>query len=459
VRKAVLAAVVAAAAVAGVVVAVVLSGGGGDEAAPPVSTGPTSRATTTATGGGGTTAPGTTGTTGTTPTTAETDGLAAATAPVDTTHIDLPPPPARHSRRTRTFLVGTVDDALAQDGRQFAQAQVDVSRDAGFDVAVVSATWHRGERRPPARLVHTLRNVGTAAGRARMKLAVVVWHGLGEDTPRGPAERADFAAYAAAVVEALPRLRFVIVGNEPNLSTFWRPQFGGGGRDVAARAYADLLARSYDAIKAERPGVRVLGGALSPRGADRPHGSRPTHSPTAFIRDLGTAYRASHRRRPLMDAFAFHPYMEASRFSPTGTHPENTTITISDYPKLVALLGEAFDGTAQRGEPLPIYYTEFGVQTRVPSQKRRFYVDLDSPARRDAVPFPVQAAYYRRALELAYCQPTVRGLFLFHTFDEPGLGGWQSGLYFADRTPKPSLPAFKRSVADLRNGRFPRCRR
>ncbi|HET7807008.1 MAG TPA: hypothetical protein VFK71_00835 [Gaiellaceae bacterium] len=457
-RKAVLAAVVAAAALAGVVAAVVLSGGGGDKAAPPASTGPTAPGTTAATSVA-TTAPTMTGTTATTATTPSTGGLGASTAPVDTTHIDLPPPPTRHSRRTRTFLVGTVDDALAQDGRQFAQAQADLSRDAGFDAAVVSATWHRGQRRPPARLVHTLRNVGTAAGRARMKLAVVVWHGLGEDTPRGPAERADFAAYAAGVVKALPKLRFVIVGNEPNLSTFWRPQFGGGGRDVAARAYADLLARSYDAIKAERPSVRVLGGALSPRGADRPHGSRPTHSPTAFIRDLGAAYRASHRHRPLMDGFAFHPYMEASRFSPTGRHPENTTITIADYPKLVALLGEAFDGTAQPGQRLPIYYTEFGVQTRVPSQKRRFYVDLDSPARRDAVPFPVQGAYYRRALELAYCQPTVRGLFVFHTFDEPGLGGWQSGLYFADRTPKPSLPAFKRSVADLRNGGFPRCHR
>jgi hypothetical protein len=455
VRKAVLAAVVAAAAVAGVVAAMVLSGGDGNEAASPPSRS-TAPDTTSATSGGESTS---SGTRATTATTSRTGGLGSATAPVDTTRIDLPPPPGQHGRRTRTFLVGTVDDALAQVGRGFAQAQVDVSRDAGFDVATVSATWHRGQRRPPARLVHVLRNVGAATKRARMKLAVVVWHGLSEDTPRTPADRADFAAYAAAVVETLPQIRFVIVGNEPNLSTFWRPQFGGGGRDLAARAYLDLLARSYDAIKAERPGVRVLGGALSPRGADRPGGSRPTHSPTAFIRDLGAAYRASHRRRPLMDAFAFHPYMEASRFSPAGTHPENTTITIADYPKLVALLDEAFRGTAQAGERLPIYYTEFGVQTRVPPQKRRFYVDLDSPAGTDAVPFPLQAAYYRRALELAYCQPTVRGLLVFHTFDEPGLAGWQSGLYFADRTPKPSLPAFKRAVADLRNGRLPRCRR
>jgi hypothetical protein len=454
VRKAVLAAVVAAAAAAGVVVAILLSGGGGNEAAPLPSRGSTARDTTSATSGGGTTSPGTRGTTATTP-----GALDNATAPVDTTRIDLPPPPEQHAPRTRTFLVGTVDDALAQVSRPFAQAQVDVSRDAGFDVAAVSATWHRDQRRPPARLVHVLRNVGTATKRARMRLAAVVWHGLGEDTPRTPADRADFAAYAAAVVKSLPRLRLVIVGNEPNLSTFWRPQFGAGGRDLAARGYADLLARSYDAIKQADPGVRVLGGAVSPRGADRPQGARPTHSPTAFIRDLGTAYRRSGRKRPLMDGFAFHPYMQASRVSPTQAHPQNRSITIADYPKLVALLNEAFGGTAQPGARLPIYYTEFGVQTNVPPSKRALYSDFESPERSDSVGFATQAAYYRTAIQLAYCQPTVRGLFLFHTFDEADLGGWQSGLYFPDRTPKPSLPAFKKAVADLRNGRLPRCPR
>jgi len=95
----------------------------------------------------------------------------------------------------------------------------------------------------------------------------------------------------------------------------------------------------------------------------------------------------------------------------------------------------------------------------VPAAKRRFYSDLESPARTDSVSFGTQAAYYRRALQLAYCQPTVRGLFIFHTFDEADVGGWQSGLYFADRTPKPSLPAFKRAVADLREAKLGRCPR
>jgi hypothetical protein len=405
VRKAVLAAVVAAAALAGVVVAVVLAsrGGGTDSSPAQPSTNPTS------------------------------------------------------GERRHEFLVGTVDDSLAQQSPQFAQSQVDLSRAAGFNAAVVSATWEPGQRSPAPATVQVLRNLAKAAKRAHMELLVVVWNGLGENTPRGPSGRADFAAYAAALVRALPGVGAVIVGNEPNLSTFWSPQFGSGGRDVAADAYEDLLARTYDAIKGARSSVLVLGGGLSPRGADRPGGVRPTHSPTAFIRDLGAAYRASGRTEPIMDAFAFHPYMQASRDPPTTPHPDNTTITIADYPKLVGLLGEAFHGTRQRGRTLPIYYTEFGVQTPVPPDKQHAYTDLTSPAASDTVAFAQQAAYYRRALELAYCQPTVAGLFVFHTFDEADLAGWQSGLYFADRTPKPSLPAFKRAVSDLRSGRFPAC--
>ena len=455
-KKALLAAAVAAAALAGVVVAIIVSSGDGDSVSPSGST----TAQTTPQTTPSTTRPSQTTTQAPTLSTSDSTTRRSSTGPVDTRSVRLPPPPGPKSPRRRRFLVGVVDDALAQRDRRFAQAQADVSRDAGFGAAIVSATWVRGQRKPSPSLLRVLRNVAASARSDGMRLYVVSWHGLGRDTPRGPAERADFAAYTGALVQALPSLAGVIVGNEPNLSTFWKPQFGARGHDLAAREYADLLARSYDAVKAVSPGVRVLGGALSPRGADRPGGRRPTHSPTAFIRDLGAAYRASHRSRPLMDAFAFHPYMQASRIPPSAAHPKNTSITLADYPKLVALLDEAFRGTRQPGgTQLPIYYTEFGVQTRVPPAKLRFYDDRDSPARTDSVPFAVQAAYYRRALALAYCQPTVRGLFVFHTFDEPGLGGWQSGLYFADRTPKPSLPGFKRAVADLRNSRLTRCPR
>jgi hypothetical protein len=201
----------------------------------------------------------------------------------------------------------------------------------------------------------------------------------------------------------------------------------------------------------------VIGGALAPRGSDRPGTKRDTHSPTRFIEDLGAAYKASGRTKPVMDAFAIHPYMRTSKLSPTETHTDSTTITLADYPRLVTLLGHAFGGTAQRGGDLPIYYTEFGVQTRVPAADRHAYTDVNSPSAGDAVSPDTQANYYREALELAACQPTVKALFIFHTFDEIDLAGWQSGLYYADQKPKPSLPAFEKAAAEARAARLTHC--
>ena len=172
--------------------------------------------------------------------------------------------------------------------------------------------------------------------------------------------------------------------------------------------------------------MRVYGGALSPRGADNPSGSRPTHSPTTFIRDLGIAYRASGRDRPVMDAFAIHPYPDNSSQAPTVAHPLNTTIAVADYGKLVALLGEAFDGTAQPGSELPILYGEFGVESEIPAAKAALYTGTE-PTTTKPVVEQTQAAYYEQALALAFCQPNVEGMLLFLSRDERARTSWQSG--------------------------------
>ena len=41
--------------------------------------------------------------------------------------------------------------------------------------------------------------------------------------------------------------------------------------------------------------------------------------------------------------------------------------------------------------------------------------------------------------------------------DERDLQGWQSGLYYADQTPKPSLPSFRRTAAAVRDGTIAQC--
>jgi hypothetical protein len=444
---------VAALAAGGALAAVLVSSGGGKSSQPAPSSGSSSSASTANGTGPGTTTRSTTG--GAPPPPPPT----ATNSPVPATTSKIPPPPGPHSKRGKVFTIATVDDSLGQQDPGAARLLVDTSHRAGFDAVVLSAQWTRGRTQPDGATLRGIGNVARAARAQHMRLFIVAWNGLARNTPRDGNERGQFAKFTAALVKAVPSVHGVIVGNEPNLNTFWMPQFGRDGRDVAAAAYEDLLARSYDAIKDASRNVEVIGVGLSPRGADRPQGLRQTHSPTAFIRDLGNVYRASGRKAPLMDAFAIHPYMLSPKIPPTRTHPKTTEITIADYPKLVTLLDEAFRGTPQRGRTLPIIYTEFGVQTVVPEQKMFAYQQGNSPNAEEGVSAATQAAYYRKAIAIAYCQPTVRGLFIFHTFDESNLDGWQSGLYYADRTPKPSLRGFRHAVADLRAGKLTTCHR
>ena len=209
-------------------------------------------------------------------------------------------------------------------------------------------------------------------------------------------------------------------------------------------------------MKSVSPNVEVMGGALSPRGSDKPDGVRPTHSPTAFIHDLGAAYRASGRQRPIMDAFVIHPYADNSSQPPTMAHPNTTTIGIADYDKLVALLGEAFDGTAQLGSDLPIFYGEFGVESQIPAAKASLYTGAE-PAATKPVSEQTQAAYYEQALALAFCQPNVEGMLLFLARDERGLPGWQSGVFYADGSPKSSRIAVTEALDRTAGGSITRC--
>jgi hypothetical protein len=134
-------------------------------------------------------------------------------------------------------------------------------------------------------------------------------------------------------------------------------------------------------------------------------------------------------------------------------HPRVTSIGLADYDKLVQLLADAFDGTAQQGHDLPILYGEIGVETGIPPAERALYGGDEIAATASE---REQAAAYRRTLELAACQPNVAGVLFFHLRDEPALAGWQSGVRYADGTPKRSL-APVRAAAMHAAGRDARC--
>lgn len=327
---------------------------------------------------------------------------------------------------------------------------------AGFSAIRVTSQWLPGQIAPPEAELQILRNVAAAAQLTGVRVYLSVYPPGSRSTPLTPEAREEFAAYLTVLAQQLPAIDDVVVGNEPNLNRFWLPQFNPDGTDAAAPAYLALLARSYDVLKAVDPAVRVWGGALAPRGVDRPGTGRDTHSPVAFLKDLGAAYRTSGRALPIMDGLAFHPYADSSGQSPDTPHPKSTTIGLADYDRLIQTLGTAFDGTAQAGTTLPILYDEFGVESRIPAGKAKAYTGTE-PTTTRPVDEITQGQYYGQALQLAFCQPNVVGILLFHSQDEVPLASWQSGVYYADGMPKSSLYAVRDALARAHGGSIARC--
>ena len=355
-----------------------------------------------------------------------------------------------------TMTLGVAEDAVRAPDLVATRATMAQLRLAGFTAVRVTSNWLPGLTAPTRNELTVLRNIEAAARLSGIKVYVSVYHPGSRTTPLEPAAQAQFAEYTAALAAAIPSFDDVIVGNEPNLNRFWLPQFGLDGTNASAPAYLSLLAKTYDALKAVDPKLRVWGGALAPRGSDRPGGIRPTSSPTAFIQAMGAAYRASGRATPVMDGFAIHPYPENSSTSPGLAHPRSTSIGLGDYDKLVGLLGTAFDGTAQAGSTLPILYDEFGIESVVPAGKRSLYSG-NEPTTTKPVDESKQAAAYDLGLKLAFCQPNVVGMLLFHSHDETALLSWQSGVYYADGTPKASLTAVRDALDRVRGGSITRC--
>src|SRR5436190_1308370 len=341
-----------------------------------------------------------------------------------------------------SILVGAVEDAPKSLDASTAKAKLDLARLAGFDSVRITQIWTPGATTPGGTELTALQNVANAASLNGMRTIVAIYHRNGTATPADATARGQLAQYAAATAKALPSVKDFVIGNEPNSNTFWMPQFAADGSDAAAQAYLDLLARSYDAVKAVRPDARVIGGALAPRGEDSPASPRPTHSPVTFIADLGKAYRASGRSAPLMDVFDMHVYEDYSALPPSFDHLAGNTVAVPDYTKLVTSLGQAFDGTAQAGSTLPILYGEFGVESIIPAAKAGVYTGTE-PAATKPVDEATQAAYYREAMKIAVCKPNVVGLMLFHVSDEANLAAWQSGPYYADDTAKSSLTGIR----------------
>jgi fibronectin type 3 domain-containing protein len=344
----------------------------------------------------------------------------------------------------------------------------DIPKDIGSDAVAPAAElgakafritlmWSPGQTQLTAEDTAKLdRAVGAAAG---MRVVLAVYADTASKAPQTAAARDEYCGYVRNVLSRYSSVRDVVVWNEPNKSFFWSPQSG------APAAYQALVARCWDVLHGAFAGVNVIGPVLSPIGFD----NSGSISPGAFIRELGEAYRASGRQRPILDTIGHHSYGMDAAERPWRRHIQSKWISHGDWNKLMYNLWLAFDGTAQ---PIPgegsttIWYLESGSQTSIDAGKEGAYTgtenvqvvpdyaggEPDSPAPSETSDAPDQYTQALDAIRLAYCQPYVATIFNFLLFDEPRLEGWQSAPFWADRTRKDSYPAFAQAIGEVNGG-------
>src|SRR5215203_6152633 len=353
------------------------------------------------------------------------------------------------------FFVGFSDDSPKWIGAE----AVEPARELGSSASRITLQWTPGQTSlAEADIVELQRAVSAAKG---IKVVLSVYGNAGSSAPHTDAAREEYCGYVEDALAHFRSVRDVVIWNEPNKSLFWRPQLAEDGAAAAPVAYEALLARCYDLLHSAFADVNVIGLALSPAGND----DAGSHSPGAFIRALGAAYRASGRDRPLLDAVGHHAYGVTAAERPWRKHIVSKVISQGDWNKLMYNLWLAFDGTAQATPGVGgvgIWYMEGGSQTAIDAGKDEAYSgtenvavipdyaggEPDWPPPAETSDAPDQYTQVRDSTRLAACQPYVGAYFNFLLFDESRLAGWQSGAFWADRTPKDSLPGFRVAIAE-----------
>jgi hypothetical protein len=269
------------------------------------------------------------------------------------------------------------------------------------------------------------------------------------DTPNGVQL---FAQYAAKVAQRYPYVRKVICLNEGNQPRFHQPQFDDAGNGISGFVQEQAMAACYDALKSVDPGITVIAFGLSPRGNDDFDApSNVSHSPIRFLREVGDAYRASGRTKPIADDISIHCYPNQNTDAPSLGY-QWPKVGCVNFDRFKQAWWDAFHGTAQplfreagqSGGPfVRIYVDEVGYQAKIAPDKAGLYTGAENVPLLDEA---TQGQYYAELIEMMACDPNVALLNFFHAVDETALPAWQSGLVLPDGTRRASYAAVKAAI-------------
>jgi len=247
-------------------------------------------------------------------------------------------------------------------------------------------------------------------------------------SPRTPSQRSVYGLFARELVLHYPQIRELQVWNEPDLA-FW---------SGSARNYVRLLAAVHDALRGTN--VKVLGPGFSPNGLLQPC-PRVQMNTASFARAVRGFYRAHrHRRSPILDGFAYHPYQGFD-------HKMTAT--------LARILDKSWSRLPQPGprRGLRFWWTETGAESLVSGAAvdefgRRSDGYFGVPNRTLSPEFQANrvatVALKARAYKLVVAD------FNFQLGDDWNLARWQSGLYFAGGQPKPAYFSFREAISRAR---------
>jgi len=269
---------------------------------------------------------------------------------------------------------------------------------------------------------------------------------------------ADLADFAQAVATrysgsfmGLPAAQAIEVWDEPNSGDWLTPQFTGKTFTGAAH-YRDMLNAAYKSIKSVNPKVDVVVGGTDPYG-DNPGGpypasgarSRPVQfwqqvlcvkptktkkkkgkkpAPTKYVRTAGCNGTVN------FDVFAHHP-IDNTGGGPLKSGPNRYDASTPDLGRVVSVLrGAEKAGTVARTKH-PVWVTEFWWDSKPPNKV--------------GAPLATQARWIQQSMYL-FWKAGASVAINFQIDDAPDRptvhAGFQSGVYFEDGRPKPSLTAF-----------------
>jgi hypothetical protein len=248
--------------------------------------------------------------------------------------------------------------------------------------------------------------------------------------------------YRDSAGNVLPRVGRWSIWNEPDQIGWIYPQAS------APLIYRNLVYAGLAGLRNSGHGRdQVLLGETAPTKRGR------NSDPTSFLLNVFCVDARGHRLRGKagrrmgcthfkrlsgITGIAHHPYNNAAG-GPALKRPRGAgDITLAVISRLNRVLRAGARGHAIRGG-LPIYFTEYGIQTNPPD--RKFGV---SPSH--------QAMWLNEADYTAYRNRSVRSVAQYELVDDPVTSVFNTGLFFKNGRAKPSLGAYRLPIWVKRRG-------